>query len=239
MSFRLHPEQDALFLDIDGTLLDIAPTPGGVDVPQNLRDNLATLYKKLDGALALISGRSLDDIDTLFSPLHLPASGVHGAEWCLGTKKEEKTPLPEKMRGEIKEVFSSYPALILEDKKYAVAVHCRQAPEMAGTIENILREIISGTDRSLVIMPGKMVFEVICHGHNKGTAIEHFMKCKPFAGRRPVFLGDDETDVFAINTCRKMGGVGIRVEENEEVFQSPLAVREWISRQSTTVSPVF
>jgi len=230
MSFRLCPTQDALFLDIDGTLLDIAPTPAGVIVPQSLLNSLSRLYERLGGALALISGRGLNDIDALFSPLHLPASGVHGVEWRIDAQKVERRPLPEALRRNIHESFSHYPMILLEDKKYAMAVHYRRAPEMADTVESLLQKLVFRTGHHLSVMQGNMVFEVVYPGHHKGEAIERFMAHAPFAGRRPVFFGNDETDGFALNVCERLGGIGVQVGHN--AFPSPRALREWINQQA-------
>lgn len=231
MLFRFHPDRDALFLDIDGTLLDIASTPGAVIVPPVLLHNLAALHAKLGGALALISGRTLSEIDALFTPLRLPASGAHGAECRVTTVKEASSVLPEAFRKHVIETFASYPALLIEDKKYSMAVHYRQAPGMSHAVETLLKEMIVKADEPLTILPGKMVYEVVYPWHNKGAALERFMTYPPFAGRRPVFIGDDETDVFAIHACRKLGGIADHVGRGECFFSTPSDVREWIAEQ--------
>jgi trehalose 6-phosphate phosphatase len=234
MEFRLRPSQDALFLDIDGTILDIAPTPDKVVVPPGLIDDLARLYENLGGALALISGRSIENIYELFYPLRLPASGAHGAQWCIEGRCGEKEPLPEMVRQAVIENLSQSSGLIFEDKRYAMAVHYRNAPELADKIRQVLRDIVSANAEPLSVMNGKMVYEIVSPGHNKGTAIECFMKQAPFAGRRPVFLGDDETDIFAMDACEKLGGVSAYVGKNiasRHYFPSPSEVRSWLKRQ--------
>jgi trehalose 6-phosphate phosphatase len=235
MSFNLYPARDALFLDIDGTLLDIAPLPDGVVVPRDLIDDLAMLHEKMGGALALVSGRSLENIDKLFAPLHLPASGVHGAQWRIEAEKEEKRPLPEDIRSSVAEAVSYYPQLIMEDKRYSIAVHYRNAPELADTVKFFLQKIVSYNHPAISLMRGKMVFEIVQPGHHKGHAVEHFMAQAPFTGRRPVFLGDDETDIPAMRTCLEQGGVAVRIGQNitpfSNEFSSPLEVREWVRKQ--------
>lgn len=231
MSFRLHPNRDALFLDIDGTLLDMAPMPDAVVVPPGLIENLTGLSRKLDGALALISGRPLQNIDALFHPLRLPASGVHGAQWRLATQQEELNVLPESVRQAVLAEMAKYPGAVVEDKRYAMAVHYRSKPELADYVERALRGIVSSGPDVFSVMRGKMVCEIVYSGHNKGMALEHFMKHTPFAGRRPVFLGDDETDAFAIEACRKLGGIATRIGY-ENVFSSPQDVRMWLEKQA-------
>ncbi|MEK6747122.1 MAG: trehalose-phosphatase [Pseudomonadota bacterium] len=231
MPFTLCHDQDALFLDIDGTILDIATKPDAVDVPKELIYNLEIMYKKLSGALALISGRPIENIDSLFYPLLLPVSGVHGAQWRIGGKKDGTLALPENLRKEIYSEFSQYPILTLEDKKYSICVHYRQAPQMAEAIHSLLQNIIDKAAPYFSILSGKMVFEVMYSGHDKGKAVERFMVNFPFAGRRPIFLGDDETDMFAVNTCRKLGGIADQIGQDGSFFSSPAEVRNWISKQ--------
>lgn len=236
MPFQLRALQDALFLDIDGTLLDIAPAPDEVMIPPGLLDDLARLYEKLGGALALISGRSIENIYRLFSPLRLPVSGAHGAQWLTCAEHGEKDPLPVAISQAVIEKLSAYPELVFEDKRYAMAVHYRNAPELRDKVERILRDIVSASGEPLSVMRGKMVYEIVSPGHNKGTAIEYFMGQAPFAGRRPVFLGDDETDIFAMDACRKLGGIWAYVGKDIPAghpFSSPSDVRLWLKRQAS------
>lgn len=231
MSFHLQPLHDALFLDIDGTLLDIASTPDAVVVPESLKQHLAGLYEKLNGALALISGRTIDNIDALFHPLQLPASGVHGAEWRIESERKERRPLPDHIRHAVCERMQACPGIFIEDKKYAMAVHYRNMPELKLPTRRFLENLVAGSLEKLMLMSGKMVWEVVYPGHHKGTAIERFMMHKPFTGRRPVFLGDDETDVFAIRTCERLGGVAARVGQKEDFLSTPRDVRQWLREQ--------
>lgn len=232
MELLLNLKNDALFLDIDGTLLNIASTPDTVVVPKGMVATLEILYKKLGGALALVSGRTLESIDMLFFPLLLPAAGAHGAVWRIAGETDGMLPLPANLRHEIDTVFSQYPALIIEDKKYSICVHYRQAPEMKNNVHELLKLILSRSTHCYTIMAGKMVFEVVYNGHNKGKAVEFFMSQPPFAGRRPIYLGDDETDIFAIDACNKAGGIGIKVEKNNELFSSPEHVTSWLEINS-------
>ncbi len=168
----------------------------------------------------------------LFSPLLLPAAGAHGAIWRRGGEIDGMLPLPPSLRGEIETIFSEYPILIIEDKKYSICVHYRQAPEMKDTIHELLKDILSRAEPCYSIMAGKMVYEIVCNGHNKGKVVELFMSQPPFTGRRPIFIGDDETDSFAIDVCNKAGGIGIKVEKNNADFSSPAQVRTWLEVNS-------
>jgi trehalose 6-phosphate phosphatase len=236
MSLQLRPANDALFLDIDGTLLDIAPQPDQVVVPSALSDALRALHQKLGGALALISGRSLKNIDTLFPFPALPAAGAHGAEWRIELERQARQPIPPALRQAVKEAFAAQPRMLVEDKEYSLAVHYRRIPTQADAIQRRLYQLLSQTNEPLTIMRGKMVFEIVYPWHNKGAAIELFLAHPPFAGRRPVFLGDDETDMFAIRKCQQLGGIGIRVgmfaSSPAAEFPSPAAVREWLINQA-------
>ncbi len=233
MSYRLSSAHDALFLDIDGTLLDIAPTPGQVVVPPSLLSSLSVLQEKLGGALAVISGRQIKEIDALFRPLRLAASGVHGAEWRIASSLERKKPLPHALTEAISKEMARYPGIIVEDKKYAVSVHYRKAPEWGKSIGEFLQKAVNAHP-GLALLKGKMVHEVIQKGYDKGTALERFMHYAPFAGRRPVFLGDDESDVYAIDACRKLGGAAERIGHGKNhPFHSPGHVRIWLKGQAS------
>lgn len=233
MSFRLSPKHDALLLDIDGTLLDIAPEPDAVVVPPSLLKDLGKLQVKLGGALALVTGRPIENIDRLFHPLILPASGVHGAEWRIGTELRGRKYLPEAIRQAVLSCASRYPGLTVEDKIYSIAVHYRNAPALAQIVEQFLKEILASSSEPLAALKGKMVFELVYREYDKGTAIDLLMKHPPFAGRRPVFIGDDETDDFALRMCEKLSGAGARVGTNPgDIFASPAEVRRWIAEQA-------
>jgi trehalose 6-phosphate phosphatase len=203
-------------------------------VPPYLVEHLIALKEKLDGALALISGRALDNIDALFSPQRFSAAGSHGAQWRIGDELGAHAPLPETFRKTVYNAFTQ-PGLLVEDKRYSMAVHYRQKPEAGGMIEKKLSAILADAAIPLLIMPGKMNYEILHPEHNKGAAVERFMARAPYAGRRPVFLGDDETDMFAINMCRKLGGLGFKIGNGGPYaageFTDPDAVRKWIASQ--------
>lgn len=234
MWLHFNPAKDALFLDIDGTLLDIAPTAQEVVVSRQLLKDLARLYDKLGGALAFISGRTIANIDQLFAPLKLPCSGVHGAEWRLAPQNAVKSiaPLSDPLRLKIISALSETKGLCLEDKGYTFAVHYRCAPNLAAKIENTLTTLIEESEMNLTIIRGRKVFEVAQASHNKGQALERLMAAPNFKNRRPVFLGDDITDMSAIGACLKKGGIAARVgqgKQRQNAFSSPEAVRSWIN----------
>lgn len=235
MWLHFNPVKDALFLDIDGTLLDIAPTAQDVVVPQQLIKDLGRLHDKLGGALALISGRRIEDIDMLFDPLRLPCSGAHGAEWRLSPKGPVKNiePLPESLRSKIALACADMKGVRIEDKAYTLAVHYRKSPELADKIERTLSALIGKAGSDLILIRGRKVFEVAQASHNKGQALERLLAAQAFKNRRPVFLGDDITDMSAIGACLKHGGAAARVGQGkprQNAFASPENVRSWIRK---------
>lgn len=238
MWLRFNPADDALFLDIDGTLLDIASTARDVQVPPGLVDDLTRLYDKLDGALAFISGRMIHEIDTLFAPLRLPGAGAHGAEWRL-TKNgdiESSPPLPCRLRDDIAAAFQGQKGILVEDKITNVAVHYRLAPHREEFIAAKLGRLIHAAGEDLRLLHGRKVFEIGTGLHNKGSAIERLLALAPFKNRRPVFLGDDTTDIAAIGACLRFGGIAARVGKGEPnqkcAFASPAHVRIWLAKMA-------
>ena len=231
-------DRNAILLDIDGTLLDLAPTPAGVLVPSSLQTSLLSLWKWTGGALALVSGRALADIDRVFAPIDLPAIGGHGAEIrpLVAEEKVVRRPLPlldERLRRRILTLAS--PGILIEDKGYSLAVHYRLAPERAPelwrSISEITHELESGTYE---ILPGKAVVEIKPTGFNKGSAVLELMEMAPFKGRRPIFVGDDVTDEAVFAILADVDGIGISVGRAmagaTAVFDTPADVRGWLKR---------
>jgi trehalose 6-phosphate phosphatase len=180
---------------------------------------VAVLHEKLQGALALVSGRTLDDLDGLFAPLRLPAAGAYGAEWRLTAE----APVEKGV-------------LLL-----AVALHYRQAPHLRDDLDAALTGILEPFRDSLRLIRGRMVFEVARIACDKGGAIDRFLEQGAFKGRRPVFVGDDETDYAAMDACLRHGGVATRVGSAETAaaqhFNAPAGVRAWITRQTRAGRP--
>jgi trehalose 6-phosphate phosphatase len=205
----------ALFLDIDGTLLELAPTPSEVVVPPGLPGLLSALKRALGGAVALVSGRSLADIDALFSPLEPIAAGQHGAEIRLPNGATERlgraggvlTGLMEKIGA----FAAARPGILVEDKGMTIAVHCRQAPGYQAELGRFLADLTAAHGDRLETIGGHRVFEIKPRNLSKRTAVERLMRIAPFAGRLPLFIGDDRTDEDGFAAVRALGGHAIRV----------------------------
>ena len=233
----IDPSQVAFLLDIDGTLLDIALTPYDVRVPSSLRRTLAKLQERTNGALALVSGRSLSDIDLIFAPLKLSAVGGHGAEVRISpTSKANGTSsrfLDRKTRSRLIEVAKVGEGIIMEDKGYSVALHYRLAPDKKRAIEDAVTAICGELPEGAVeILPGKAVIEIKKSGFNKGTALRDLMAHAPFAGRKPIFVGDDVTDEAAFAVMPEFDGMAISVGRTvpgvAQRFEAPSDVRRWL-----------
>ncbi|HET7679834.1 MAG TPA: trehalose-phosphatase [Xanthobacteraceae bacterium] len=233
----IDPTQVAILLDVDGTLLDIALTPHDVRVPSTLRRTLEKLQERTDGALALVSGRSLSDIDLIFAPLKLSAVGGHGAEIRVspnskpnGTKSRF---LDKKTRSRLIEVAEFDEGIIMEDKGFSVALHYRLAPGKKRAIEDAVAAICGELPQGAVeILPGKAVIEIKKSGFNKGTALRDLMAHPPFAGRKPIFVGDDVTDEAAFAVVPEFDGIAISVGRMvpgvAQRFEAPSDVRRWL-----------
>lgn len=233
------PQSDwALFLDIDGTLLDIADSPENVSVSEQLRADLAAASKLLNGALALVSGRTIDNIDRLFDPLKLAASGQHGSEWrptaSAPAQPVVDQPLPAGLHAAAAKLATLHPGIVVERKSHALAVHYRHAPALGPEIGARLAQSMSGLE-GLMLMPGKFVWEIKDAAQSKGTAVERFLQQPAFANRIPVFVGDDRTDEDGFRAVEKHGGISFAVgpmalrRPTLPGFIAPAAVRGWIA----------
>jgi trehalose 6-phosphate phosphatase len=220
----------ALFLDFDGSLVDLAPLPEAVIVPSGLVATMDAINTYLGGALALISGRPIEQIDAFLHPLKLPAAGVHGAERRAadGTMVFLSTHPLQRVEEAALSLASRYPALRVENKRGSVALHYRQAPELERLCLETMQAAVEESP-GLTLLRGKMVAEAKPGGASKGHAIEAFMREAPFAGRTPVFVGDDFTDEVGFSTVQHMHGLGIKVGEGATVawqrLASPAALR--------------
>ncbi len=202
-----------MFLDVDGTLLAIAEDPARVRVGERLRRLLGRLAPRLDGALALISGRSLADLDRLFRPLRLAASGQHGAELRDASGRIRRLAAPAavgSIAGALRAFAATHPGVILEDKGHSLALHYRRVPEVREEARALVERLVDGRG-DLKVLHGKMVFEIKARDVDKGRAIASFMGMPPFRGRRPVFLGDDATDEEGFPVVNRMDGISVRV----------------------------
>ncbi len=228
----------AFLLDVDGTLLDIAPSPRQVWVPADLRRTLPRLVAATGGAVALVSGRSINDIDLIFSPLQFAAIGVHGAEMRIsgdGEVRSRVAPLSKALKRKLATVAEHGPGILVEDKGYSLALHYRLAPQKGPELLAAVTNICSGSDGEHVeILPGKLMVDVKPAGINKGDAVCELMQHAPFAGRRPIFIGDDTTDVPVFNVIPAFGGLAFSVggiaADVHGHFDTPEAVRSWLAQ---------
>ena len=226
----------AFFLDVDGTLIDIAPTPDSVVVPPDLPGLLETLSAETGGAVALVSGRAIATLDSLFAPVRLAAAGVHGAELRFPDGRRETLAAEsiDALRPKLAALAANHPGLLVEDKRVAMAVHYRAAPALGPVVERALDEMLVG-HRDLHLQPGKMVYEIRPAGTDKGRAVTTFMGVAPFAGRRPFAMGDDLTDESMLAVATAAGGAAARVgQSNGDAlggarFADTEAVRRWLA----------
>jgi trehalose 6-phosphate phosphatase len=205
----------SFFFDIDGTLVDIADNPTLISADPWLRNVIRRLFNATGGALALISGRSIMEVDRLFSPICLPTAGQHGAERRDAAGRMHYTGCGAKKLDELRKcVFewaAKFPELLIEDKGMSIAVHYRQAPHLIAEVQRGLRECLGGQNDLFQLQKGKMVFEIKPTGKDKGTAISEFMNEPPFHGRIPVFVGDDVTDEYGFIVVNSLHGYSIKV----------------------------
>ena len=232
---RLKAAECAWFLDIDGTLIELAGTPQGVHIDAAIVETLGALAEACSGALALVSGRRLEEIDSLFSPLRLPAAGLYGLQWrgASGTLHSVApgTDFLQRTGMALREWAASRPGVVVEDKGITLAVHFRQAPHQSDAVRNYLKEVV-GAREEYRLQRGKMVFEIVPAAADKGAAVREFMRDATFTGRKPVFVGDDATDEHAFTVVDRLGGVGVKVGPGASVarwrLQDVPAVRAWI-----------
>ncbi|WP_208976902.1 trehalose-phosphatase [Stappia sp. ES.058] len=223
----------ALFLDFDGTLVDIAPTPDGVRTANGLVDTLAGLMTQLGGAVAIVSGRPIREIDGFLDPLTLPAAGLHGLQTRFHSEDEiEGAPVGPELA--ILKAALSGSGLIgrgvsIEDKGAALAVHYRIAPDCEQAVLEVMQDAISELP-DLHLVHGKMVVEAKPAYRDKGWAVTTFMERAPFAGRTPVFVGDDTTDEDGIRITEAIGGFGIKVGDAESLARFRIADVEGVHR---------
>jgi trehalose 6-phosphate phosphatase len=235
----------ALFLDVDGTLLDYADRAEEVVVPPNLRVVLQELLQLNAGALALISGRQLMELDQLFQPIRYPAAGQHGVE---RRDAQGKSVVLEGVANRIHEVASALrdkarflEGVSVEHKGLSVAMHYRLAPHLRDSVEDILRLALAELGAEFRLISGNMVLEITPGGKDKGAAIAEFMREPPFAGRLPVFLGDDTTDEDGFDVVNAANGISVRVGAGASIARWRIAdapsVRRWLADYAEYLRP--
>lgn len=232
---RLDISRCAFFFDVDGTLAEIQPRPELVFIPESTLDSLQCLQDR-GGVVAVISGRKLDDLDRLLDPLRLPAAGVHGAERRDAEGREirlvDDPATLARIGAELEEACAPYPELRVENKGVAFALHYREAPERE-SIARYLAESFAERYADLIgLQPGKCVFELKPKGASKGEVINSFMREAPFAGRLPLFIGDDLTDEAGFAAVNALQGLSLKVGNGPTTARQRLAsvsaVADWL-----------
>lgn len=228
----------AYFLDIDGTLLELAETPEAVTVPAGLVPQLERLRDLAGGALALVSGRPLRDIDRLFAPARFPAAGVHGAELRLTDGTLRRIAFDPRTLDPARDAFGAFaaanPEIRVEDKVFGVTLHFRRRPDLAAEAHRLGTVLSARLGPAFHLLEGKMVVEVRASAASKGSAVDAFLQDPPFAGRVPVYVGDDLTDEDAFRAVNALGGISVVVgtpEATRAATRLPdvAAVRRWLA----------
>jgi trehalose 6-phosphate phosphatase len=235
----------AFFLDVDGTLLEYAARPQEVRVEAELVRLLERLFAFSGGAIALVSGRSVEDVDKLFAPLKFPAAGQHGTERRAadGSVRRHTPPLEGLGRaaGAIVRLTAAHEGLVFENKGMALALHYRLAPGLRVLAEREMRAIAADLGDAFELQTGKFVVEIKPGGRDKGSAIAEFAAEPPFAGRRPVFIGDDLTDEAGFAVVNRLGGHAVKVgpgisQARWRLFDAA-AVRNWLAAYLEQLAP--
>jgi len=231
----------ALFPDFDGTLVDLAEHPQAIIVPDGLVTTLARMRDLLEGAVAVISGRPIAQVDHFLEPLVLGVAGVHGAERrrADGSLACLATPPLDRAQAAAQALCRVHGALLMEIKRGSVALHYRQAPELEAVCVAAMEDAVEHSP-GLTLLHGKMVVEAKASQASKGRAIEAFLAEPPFAGRKPVFIGDDVTDEAGFAAVQRLGGLGVKVGEGPTAashrLDSPAMMRELMERAIAQVA---
>jgi len=230
----------ALFLDVDGTLLDIAERPDRVVVPAGLVDDLAEAERGLGGALAVITGREAEEIDRLFRPLRLRVAAVHGAELrfdpdAAPTPSPGTSELPASLWEDLNRALRDFPGTFAENKRYSFTVHYRLAPGVKESLRKAVMRVVQAEPESAVeVMNARRAIELKAPGYDKGRAVACFLSVPPFRGRTPIYIGDDTTDEAGFAAVSARGGhaysVGRPRPGARGVFASPGDVRAWLAK---------
>lgn len=232
------PDRPGFFLDIDGTLVDFADRPHEVRIDDDLGRLLKDLHNAAGGALALISGRSVADVDRLLASSRFCVAGQHGAERRDAAKMVHRYGLPlARLRDAgdtLRRFAAAHSALVLEDKGINLALHYRLAPHLEPKVRDAVQRVAKDLGEEFEVQEGKMVFEIKPSGRDKGTAIADFMKEKPFRDRLPVFIGDDHTDEYGFRAVNRLGGYSVKVGQGSTAarwrLRDAAAVRMWLAR---------
>ncbi|WP_108051151.1 trehalose-phosphatase [Bosea sp. 124] len=227
------PEHDiALFLDFDGTLVEIAPSPDEVRLDRRVPMALDALRQTLGGALALVSGRPVSFLDAALEPYRFDAAALHGAQIRLDGEIRAQAEVPDTMRSALRDLVrfaNSHVGIIVEDKRISVALHWRLAPQLQDEALALMRAVAARMGPAIRLQEGKSVAELVPAHASKGSAITQLMQLAPYAGRLPVFIGDDITDEHGFEAVNTLGGLSIRIGDGETLaklrIDSPTALR--------------
>ncbi|MBN9474522.1 MAG: trehalose-phosphatase [Burkholderiales bacterium] len=226
----------ALFLDLDGTLAPIAPSPDAARVPGATLALLGRLVCATGGALAVVSGRSIEGIDRLLHPLRLPVAGLHGAQWRGPGGQAWELPVDReraaRLLARLRDIAAGQAGIHVEDKGISFAIHYRHAPRQEARIRAEVAAAAAAFEPDYALQFGKMVAEVKPRGVDKGNAVERFMAVAPFASRLPVMAGDDLTDEAAFAVVARLGGVAIKIGDGDTSapwrLPDPDALARWL-----------
>lgn len=237
----IAPHAFALYLDLDGTLLDIAARPDEVEVAPGLASDLERLRRGLAGALAIVSGRTLVDIDRFLRPIRFDAAAEHGSTLRFADGDGEgmhSAELDASVVAAVEAAAGAFEGVMLERKRSALAVHYRSAPHTAALLSSALDRILARSNADIRLIPGRCVFELTPARASKAGAVEHFLSLAPFAGRWPIVIGDDASDEEAGVLAERAGGVALAVAgeyfaRDRAAFDGPAQVRRWIATLAT------
>lgn len=235
-------EPVAIFLDIDGTLLDVALTPSTVHVPPILPDLISALSQRLAGAVAIITGRPLAEADRLLSPSKFIGAGVHGGQMRLAAHGEIETLTPSfdpGLQSAIKKIVQELPGVVFEDKGSGIALHYRLVPDMQQPLTDLLEALLPLYPNQFKICGGRKVVEILPVGFSKGRALRKIASLPQFANKTPVMLGDDISDIDAFQAAEDLSGFGLKVagenfSKDEASFQGPADVLSWLQMLAGT-----
>jgi trehalose 6-phosphate phosphatase len=227
--------QWCVFLDVDGTLVELTDTPSQTIADPEIKTLLSEVAERLGGAVALISGRKIDTLDELFAPLRFPAAGLHGVERRKANGDLQGASFTDSQlddaRTAMAALTAAHPGTLLEDKGRTIGLHYRMAPQYEEEMRQAVGAIVQSLGRNYHVQAGKMLLEIKPRGFSKATAIKAFMHEPPFSGRRPVFVGDDLTDQDGFAMVESQGGISIGVGDRvrgQYELADVAAVRNWL-----------
>jgi trehalose 6-phosphate phosphatase len=224
-----------LFLDVDGTLIELAATPFDTRVGDGLKHLLSAVCDRLGGAVALVSGRSIAYLDAMFSPLYMPAAGLHGVERRSASGVMHGASFNDAQlaatRAALTTLAQTHPGVLLEDKGRTLAIHYRLAPQLEAEIADAVTHLATALGSHYHVQPGSMMLEIKPRGFNKGNSVKEYMHEPPFSGRKPVYIGDDVTDLDGFRAAEDLGGISIAVGDRVQAschLSGPAAVHAWL-----------